>query len=360
MIVSRYLTREVLATLAVVTVALLLVTIGGRFIGYLADAAAGQFPARVLLWLLVYRLPEFLQLLLPFAFLVSVLLAFGRMGADHESTVLQASGMSDVARLRITLVISLWVAVPVATLSLVVTPQSRATLDSLVREEQVLSPFELLVPGRFQALHGRARVAHVDSVSDDRTELGGVFVAERGPSLDIIVVAHRGIQYVNAATGSRYLMLERGRRYEGRPGEGGYRVAVFERLGQRVDRPAMAVRNESVESQTIGALLASREIDASAELDWRVGLVMMVFLAAAMGVSFARVGPQQSRFGGLVPGVSLFVAYYLLLGAAREGVADGNWPASSLWLIHAAVTVALLGVSGWRRWVPARQRSSRQ
>ncbi|MCZ6870703.1 MAG: LPS export ABC transporter permease LptF, partial [Gammaproteobacteria bacterium] len=37
MIVSRYLTRQVLGTLAIVTLVLLLVAIGGRFIGYLAD-----------------------------------------------------------------------------------------------------------------------------------------------------------------------------------------------------------------------------------------------------------------------------------------------------------------------------------
>lgn len=350
MIVSRYLTREVLGTLAIVTLVLLLVAIGGRFIGYLADAAAGRFPARVLLWLLVYRLPEFLQLVLPFAFLVSVLLAFGRMGADRESIVLQASGMSDAARLRITLVIALWVAVPVAILALVVTPDSRRALDALVREEQVLSAFELLVPGRFQRLYDRRRVAYVDSVSQDKTELGGVFVAEQGQSGDVIVVARRAIQYVDDDTGSRYLMLERGRRYEGRPGSGAYRIAVFDRLGQRVDRPSMASRSGSVEGQSMGDLLRSNDADARAELDWRVGLVLMVFFGGGVGVFLAQVKPDQARFSGLIPGVCSFVAYFLLLGLAREGVADGEWPRLSLWWVHVAFVTPWLALA-WQRHV---------
>ncbi|NLC01155.1 MAG: LptF/LptG family permease, partial [Pseudomonas formosensis] len=48
MIVFRYLSREVLTTLAAVSGVLLIIIMSGRFIKYLAQAAAGQLDPGVL------------------------------------------------------------------------------------------------------------------------------------------------------------------------------------------------------------------------------------------------------------------------------------------------------------------------
>ena len=59
-IASRYLNREIIATSVVVLIILLVVAVGGRFVGYLQQAALGKYSADAL-WLLVgLRMPEFL------------------------------------------------------------------------------------------------------------------------------------------------------------------------------------------------------------------------------------------------------------------------------------------------------------
>jgi hypothetical protein len=52
----------------------------------------------------------------------------------------------------------------------------------------------------------------------------------------------------------------------------------------------------------------------------------------------------------LISGVSIFVAYFLLLGLAREGVADGEWPRLSLWWVHVAFVTPWLALA-WQRHV---------
>ena len=88
MVTARYAFRELLGVFVVVGLVLLLIGLGGRFIGYLQDAALGKYAADVLFTLMVYRLPEFLQLILPFALFLAVLLTFSRWYADSEMTVL--------------------------------------------------------------------------------------------------------------------------------------------------------------------------------------------------------------------------------------------------------------------------------
>ena len=64
MIVFRYLSREVLLTLSAVSAVLLVIIMSGRFIKYLAQAAQGLLDPGVLLLIISFRIPGFLQLIL--------------------------------------------------------------------------------------------------------------------------------------------------------------------------------------------------------------------------------------------------------------------------------------------------------
>ena len=57
-IVFRYLSREVLQTLAAVSGVLLLIIMSGRFISYLSIAAAGEIPMEAVFYYLLFRLHD--------------------------------------------------------------------------------------------------------------------------------------------------------------------------------------------------------------------------------------------------------------------------------------------------------------
>ena len=54
----RYVGRELVLVFAVALVTVLLVALGGRFIGYLQDAALGRYSADALFTLIALRLPS--------------------------------------------------------------------------------------------------------------------------------------------------------------------------------------------------------------------------------------------------------------------------------------------------------------
>ena len=77
-----------------VTLVLLLIFMSGRFIKYLAKAASGGISPEILLAIMAYRLPGFLELILPLGFFIGILMAYGRMYLESEMTVLHACGYS--------------------------------------------------------------------------------------------------------------------------------------------------------------------------------------------------------------------------------------------------------------------------
>ena len=108
LIVFRYLSRELLVTLSAVSAVLLVIIMSGRFIKYLAQAAQGLLDPGVLLMIMGFRLPGFLQLILPLGLFLGVLLAYGRLYLDSEMTVLSATGMSQRRLLAYSLAQPLW------------------------------------------------------------------------------------------------------------------------------------------------------------------------------------------------------------------------------------------------------------
>jgi len=201
LIVFRYLSRELLVTLSAVSAVLLVIIMSGRFIKYLAQAAQGALDPGVLFLIMGYRIPGFLQLILPLGLFLGILLAYGRLYLDSEMTVLSATGMSQQRLFLYTLGPATLVALLVAWLSLGLAPQGVAQVERILNEQDALTEFDTLVPGRFQSMKGGSRVTYVEQLSGDRSELGGVFISDKRVSRDgkkergiVVLVAESGRQ----------------------------------------------------------------------------------------------------------------------------------------------------------------------
>lgn len=179
MIVFRYLSREVLLTLSAVSAVLLVIIMSGRFIKYLAQAAQGVLDPSVLFLIMGYRLPGFLQLILPLGLFLGILLAYGRLYLESEMTVLSATGMSQQRLLAMTMAPAALVALLVAWLSLSLAPLGVAQVQKIIAQQDALTEFDTLVPGRFQTLRDGSRVTYTEQLSDDRIKPGrGVHLRE--------------------------------------------------------------------------------------------------------------------------------------------------------------------------------------
>ena len=63
--ILRYLALDVLVHMVAVSFVLLVIIISGRFVKYLAEAAVGDLAAGILVPVLLYRLPGFMELIIP-------------------------------------------------------------------------------------------------------------------------------------------------------------------------------------------------------------------------------------------------------------------------------------------------------
>ena len=117
----------------VTALVLLVIALGGRFMGYLQDAAVGKHSADALLRIIALRVPGFLQLTLPFSFYIALVLTAARLYADQEMTVLVTSGSSPSQVLSWIGVSAVVVASVVVYLSVGVTPRALDKLERFLR-----------------------------------------------------------------------------------------------------------------------------------------------------------------------------------------------------------------------------------
>ena len=342
MIVFRYLSRELLVTLSAVSAVLLVIIMSGRFIKYLAQAAQGLLDPSVLLLIMAYRMPGFLQLILPLGLFLGILLAYGRLYLDSEMTVLSATGMSQQRLTLYTLFPALAVALVVGWLSLSLAPQGLAQVAKVFNEQDAMTEFDTLVPGRFQSMKGGSRVTYTESMSENNAELQGVFISEqenlpgRIQAQDIgVLVAEKGRQEIRE-DGNRYLILENGYRYDGSPGSADYRVVQYDTYGVLLPKPQISTELRDREAMPTSELWASKNPRMQAELQWRLSIPVLVFVVTILAVPLSRVNPRQGRFLKLLPAILLYMSYLALLIAARGALEKGRLPMElGLWWVHA-------------------------
>lgn len=321
-----------------VSAVLLLIIMSGRFVRYLAEAAAGKLDAGVLLTLMGFRLPSFLELIIPLGFFIAILLAYGRLYVDSEMTVLSACGMSENKLIAYTMSIALFVALIVATFSLYISPIGVKASEALLTEQRTRTEFETLTPARFHKMSNRDGVSYAQAISSDKKRLEKVFLAGTGETDEklSLLTAETGETVINASNGKRYLVLEDGYQYRGQPGELDYEVIKFDRYSQYVPEPEYEARaKKATDAMSTIDLLEAKTPEAKAALQWRLSIPVLVLVVALMAVPLSRTQPRKGRYVKMIPAILLYIIYLVGSNAARGWIEEGKAPTPYLlWLVH--------------------------
>jgi lipopolysaccharide export system permease protein len=348
MILFRYLSREVFSAMSVIALVVFLIATASRLSSYLSDAAAGALSASLIAHLLLYRLPGFLELILPISFFLAVMLAHGRLHVDNELQVLKSAGFSERRLIGMTLVQGIFVMLLASIVVFWLRPAAESGIQSVRADQKSMTEFDLLVPGRFQVLSSGARVTYVQSVSDDQL-LRQLFMTERVQKdakneEQAITVMAREAEAKLDASGDRFLILKDGYRYQLSAGSRAHQVIAYEEFGQRLPRNDYDIESAEVREQSMLSLLEAGSRDAWAEIQWRLGLVLMIPILVMLAVPLGRVEPRDGRFARIAPGVVLCFLYLLLLSGVRAAVEEGRFPVMpGLFAVH----LGFLGLALW-------------
>lgn len=391
MILRRYMTNQVASTTALVLGFLIVMMLGGRLIRYFGIAAEGRLDISLLFSIIGYNLPYFLELILPLAFFIALMLVFGRLYVDQEMAVINGSGVSrgKLARLITPLILALFVVE--AGLSVVGKPWGVRSSESVWQQQALTSAFDLVRPKEFIS-SGNYHL-YVGSLSDDKKQLQDVVLiqskddaetsgktaiddsAELADSLttegsaqaavravnsnqaiskDTITLAKRAEQVDNGAGGITQLDLFQGRRYEVGAGSLKYNQIGFDRYRITLTESSKEIVTEkNIETQTLRPLwqaaTGSAQVNstsamyaAQGELGYRFALPWLMIIAPMLAVPLAQVRPRQGRWLRLFPAVLLFVSCALGIISLKNPVSQGTitvW--SYAWLIVGFIALAL-------------------
>lgn len=349
MIISRYLTKEILLTLMAVTTVLLLLFLSNQLVHYLSFAASGKIAANILFELMGLEVPYLLSLLLPLGLYLGIILAYGRLYADSEMNVLHACGVSVNRLIMMTSLFAFCVSLVVLVLMLWVNPYIASQKDQLIRsnlaENNLLNT---LMPGRFQVSNDGKRVIYVEKISNDRKQAQNIFIADQkggSPvSAWVVVSAAKGYQKIDPANHGRFVVGEEGYRYEGRPGENDYKIIRFEKYTVRIPEAIKLAKRQQNEAASNGVLWENyQNAEKAAELQWRFSIPLSGFILGLLAIPFSQVRPRQGRYSRVLPAIILCVAYFNLLFAARIWVEQKTIPVKmGIWWVHGIFLVILL------------------
>lgn len=333
----RYLAKEVLVSTVGVTLILLLVILSGRISNYLGRIAEGKMTFEFLFVILGYHIPSFVQMIIPLAFFLSLLLAFGRLYIENEMSVLFSSGISKIKLAGYTLGIACIVGTVSATINFWLAPLSEYRAAEASEAQNQLSAFDFLIPGRFEG--SGQRTTYLDSFTPDEGWMKQIFISDvvrkKDQNIPTQTLAAYAEQIRISSEGNRnYLVFKDGTRYEGKPGTANYRITHFDTYAIRMENQDSSVIDDPYTQSTL-TLIQSEKLADKVELQWRISLVIMIPILAIIGLSLSQVNPRQGRFFKMLPAILLMILYIALLIWGRTALEKGKIPIQlGLWWIH--------------------------
>ena len=335
-LIDRYLMKEVLKALLAILAVLLLILVSNGFIKLLKEVASGDLNTDLLFQLLGLQMTSYLSRLMPPAFFFAVLYAVGRMYRDSEMIALASCGVGGYRLYRSLLVVVLPVALLTGWLSLYVQPWSNRVSEELIAsQEGQAGELAGISAGRFNEYSKGDLVLYVASIDDQERRMRDVFIQQRRQGALSLISAESGFQRVDKVSGDRYLVLDKGYRYEGSPGAYDYQVSEFERYALRIEERDEAVVQQHRRALPNQVLIDSPHISDRAEFQVRVSQVLGLLVFAFLSLPLSRSMPRQGPFGRLVLAFVLYTFYLSLQGVAERFMIEGVTPIwVGIWWVH--------------------------
>ena len=222
MIIDRYLMREISKPFIAICAFLVVIFASYRAAQYLAEAVAGLFTGKIVLYLVLLKIATAMEVLVPTTLYLSVVIALGRLSADSEMTAFFACGVSIGRVFKAVIYVSVPLALLVACLSLYVRPSAFRQGYELTAMAKNALDIGKWKEGNFYKIPGMDRVIYADKIKQEKKQAEGVFIqSDHGDKVQVIY-AKKVQQYGDDSRDKPLLIFQDGYVYEfSRTGEEG-------------------------------------------------------------------------------------------------------------------------------------------
>ena len=357
----RYILFEVLAPfcggLALFTFILLIARIM-RLVELIVNRGV---PFEQILLLFSYILPAFLEVTVPMALLLGVILGVGRLSSDSEIIALRASGVSlyQIAKPILALALVVWVGSFM--LSLHARPWGNAALKTgifeLARTRATAGLKEQVFNDDFAGL-----VIYSEKIEPPGTQLRRIMISDHRSGGDAnTVIAQRGEIIADQVSQTLNLRLFDGTIFTNAPKRQTYERTDFQvydvllDLGEALGNlPSRKIAPNEMPLAELRARIRSEQaagepaIKERVELQRRLAVPCAALVFALLGIPLGLQPVRAVRSRGMAVSLGIILIYYLLLGSAEALARNGRAPIiPALWMPNLVLGIA--GIVLFRR-----------
>jgi lipopolysaccharide export system permease protein len=307
MLFSKVFHRELASTAGFVFVILFTISLTNMLIKILGRAANGRVDTASVLPNLAFTAVNILPSILTVAIFIAVLATLSRAHRDSEMVVWFASGQSQMAWVRPVIMFATPIVLLIALLSFFLMPWANQQLSAGKKRFEQREDVSQVVAGQFRESVANNRVFFVESLAKDFTEVRNIFVVQQRPENQTIVVAANG--FIRDDGKDRFLVLEKGRRYDQVKTSAELQLLEFESHGIRLESKAIDFSDEAAKTQPTIRLINEPTKANLAELHWRVGVPITAFVLSLLAIPLAYVNPRVGRSANILTAILIYFIY---------------------------------------------------
>ncbi|MCK5188827.1 MAG: LPS export ABC transporter permease LptF [Methylococcales bacterium] len=333
--IIKDLTKTLLAVLSVIVV----IIVSRKFIKVLAKAIEGNISNETVLSILGLNTVVAIGAFLPAAIFMEILMVLGRMYRDHEMVAVSSAGGGVGVIYRAVFLMVFPLGILASGLSMVATPWAEASMRELMHEDKKVADIRGIAAGRFSEYSQGDLVFYTEDIDADK-RMHNVFVQNReGNKLGIVSAKYGWIKYLQ---GGLYLVLEKGERIQGVPGEKMFGIEKFDEYAIRIEKKTK-ILHQKRDAMASSELWSSEKVEDIAEIQQRLSVPLAVIFLSFLAVPLAKLSPRGGVYGSLIIAFGIYFVYGNLRRISHSWVVNETIPVSLgyFWLY---LLLLLLGV----------------
>lgn len=303
--------------------------------GYLVSIAAkGWIPNDAITTMLGFNMIKFLPMILSLSIFLAVLLTLTRWHRDSEMVIWFSSGLGITNWIKPILNFAIPVVIVVTLLSFFVMPWATQKGEDYRVQLKSRDEIASISPGVFKESNGGDRVYFVESFDELGNVVKNIFVQSNQHQKTGVIVASEGNRE-KVENGDNFLVLEKGRRYEGKPNSAEVSTTEFERYAIRVETKEVAREPDTTQAKSTQALVQKATLADVAELQWRMAIPISALVLVLLAIPLSFVDPRAGRSLNVIFAIVIYVIYNNVLSIFQAWITQGKLNAMiGLWPVH--------------------------
>ena len=333
-ILAIHLNSQIFKSFVAILIILTALIFSSRLVGYFEQAIDGTLNPDIIFTVMLLRLPDFLGLLIPFAFFLSLLLVVSELYNSNGIYAYFSAGVSRVKLIKHITPFFIVTLIACSLISIFLAPYGKALSKSLIAEQSYEDKLSMLQPQKLVNLDETGSYLFFESYDNNRmTDV--TFFVQDDESLAIIkaellVISNQNENMIlNFQNGYIYPNLNSSNKIN----------ASFKKLTHSVE-----VLKASGNSLSLSKLLDYKNQSNFIQNQWNASVPLMLIALMLLGFVFGKESPRSGREGSLVTGVLIYIFYLSVLVGFRESYSDNLdvfyyflWPVHLIFLTFAGL-----------------------